>query len=267
MPTDSNPIGAIGLLLTALGLSSVSGLRAYLPLLAVAIGSDLPGSDQGHIVALSQSFQSLGSPPIIAILAALTIGEFFADKIPVIDHLSDVIHTVIRPASGAAIMAAISNPLSDTSPWLAALVGAVLSLAVHGVKAGTRPVVTATTVGHGNPVVSLLEDIVVVVVGLLAFVAPIIAFVLMVLLVLFAIRIARGGLRRLLGRGRNKKQPPQPPMSPQPMPPQPLPPPVYPTQTLGSTQQNAPTVAGSGDQSQWIWPSSGNAPTWPGSPH
>lgn len=261
MPTDSNPLAAISLLLTALGLSSASGLRAYLPLLAVAIGSDLPGSDQGHLVALSQSFQSLGSPPIIAVLAALTIGEFFADKIPVIDHLSDLIHTVIRPASGAAIMAAISNPLSDTSPWLAAIVGGGLSLAVHGVKAGTRPVVTASTVGHGNPVVSLLEDVVVVVVGILAFVAPIIAFVLMALLVLLALRLLRRGLRRLRGRGRNKQQPPQ-----SPMPPPLMPPPVYPTQTLGSTRRNTPTVAGSGDRSQLIWPNNGNAPTWPGSP-
>ncbi len=209
MPTDATMLGAITMLLTALGLSSASGLRAYLPLLAVAIGSVLPGTDQGHVVALSQSFESLGSPPIIAVLAALAIGEFFADKIPVIDHLSDVIHTIIRPASGAAIMAAVSNPVSDKSPWLAAIIGAGLSLAVHGVKAGTRPVVTATTVGHGNPVVSLLEDVIVVVVGILAFVAPIIAVMLMVLLVLYAFRLLRRGMRRLSGRGRNKNQPPR----------------------------------------------------------
>jgi hypothetical protein len=201
---DSNTVQAIGVLLTALGLSSVAGLRAYLPLLATAVGSDLPGSENGHLIALSKPFQALGTPWIIGLLAVLVVGEFFVDKIPIIDHLSDLFHTVVRPASGAIIMAGISNPVSDHSPWVAAAIGALGAFTVHGVKSTARPVVTATTVGHGNPVVSLLEDVLSVVAAVLALLVPIFAVALMLVLTLFVGRLALRGLRRL--RGRRKPQ-------------------------------------------------------------
>lgn len=195
MPSaDTNPVDAIGVLLTALGLSSVSGLRAYLPLLALAVGSDVPGSDSGHLITLSSGFKALGTPWIIALLAVLAFGEFFVDKIPVIDHLSDLVHTVIRPASGAVIMAGTANPVSNFNPWVAAGVGVALSLTVHTVKATTRPVVTATTVGHGNPIVSFVEDVAAVFVTILAVLLPIVALVVMALLVFF---IGRFTLRRI----------------------------------------------------------------------
>jgi uncharacterized membrane protein len=207
-PSDSNPLDAIGILLTALGLSSAAGLRAYFPLLAAALGSSqLPGGNDGHLIALSPGFKALGSGPIIVLLAILTVGEFFVDKIPIVDHLSDVVHTVIRPLSGAIIMAAISNPLSNFNAGIAALVGGALALTVHGVKATARPVVTVTTVGHGNPVVSFLEDIVIVIVTVLALLAPVVAVVLMAFLVFFAWRQTRRGMRWLRSRRAARKAP------------------------------------------------------------
>src|SRR5690242_14602604 len=100
---DPTGIQAITLLFTALGLSSASGLRAYLPLLAVAIGSDIPTGDGQHLITLSQPFQALGSGWLVALLVLLVLGEFVVDKIPVLDHISDAAHTVIRPLSGAII--------------------------------------------------------------------------------------------------------------------------------------------------------------------
>src|SRR5689334_12751453 len=82
---------AIGLLLAALGLSSAAGLRAYLPLLAVG----LAGAGDSPLVPLQPGFTDLSSPPVLLILAMLVIVEFTIDKVPVVDHLSDLIHTVI----------------------------------------------------------------------------------------------------------------------------------------------------------------------------
>jgi hypothetical protein len=194
---DSITVQAIGLLFTALGLSSVSGLRAYLPLLALAISSDVKGADGKPLVALSPSFHLLGSWWIIALLVLLVIGEFFVDKVPVVDHISDAVHTVIRPLSGAIIMAGVSNPISDRSPWAAAVLGAVLALTVHSAKAATRPAVTATTAGIGNPVISSVEDAAAVLFTVLALLAPFVAVVLGLILIVVVMFLIRAGWRRL----------------------------------------------------------------------
>lgn len=196
---DTVTVQAIGLLFTALGLSSVSGLRAYLPLLALAIGSDMNGSDGKPLVALSPAFHVLGAWWVVALLVLLVIGEFFVDKVPVIDHISDAVHTVIRPLSGAIIMAGVSNPISDRSPWAAAVLGAVLALTVHSAKAATRPAVTATTAGIGNPVISTLEDGAAVIFTVLALLAPYIAIVLGLILIVVVFFLIRSGWRRLRG--------------------------------------------------------------------
>jgi Domain of unknown function (DUF4126) len=187
---------AILALLTALGLSSTAGFRAYLPLLALAIGSTI----NSNILPLQPNFQTLKSPPLIIILGALTILEFVVDKIPVIDHISDAVHTVIRPLSGAIIMAGTQNSVSDLNPWLAAGVGAVLALTFHTVKATTRPVVSATTAGVGNPIVSTIEDILTVVTSVLLIVAPIIGIILLAILVLLMVRLVIGVVHRFRSR-------------------------------------------------------------------
>ena len=158
-PADaSNPFGldAISYLLAALGLSSTAGLRAYLPLLALGIASDVKGTDGAPLIPLQQNFQFLGSPLAIGILVLLVLVEVGADKIPVLDHINDAIHTIIRPAAGALIMAGTQNSLSDANSIVAAVVGAGLAFATHSVKAGTRAAVTTTTAGTANPLVSLV---------------------------------------------------------------------------------------------------------------
>ncbi|MGH2514910.1 MAG: DUF4126 family protein [Ktedonobacterales bacterium] len=182
----------ITVLLAALGLSSTAGLRAYLPLLAVGIAGNVAGPFDGKLIPLQGNFAALSNPLVLVVLGALAVGEFTIDKLPVVDHLSDAVHTVIRPLAGAMIMAGTANSLSDTSQWGAAALGGVLALAFHGVKATTRPAVTATTAGLGNPIVSFIEDILVVVAVLALVLAPIVGIILMVLLVI--------GVGRLLAR-------------------------------------------------------------------
>lgn len=190
---------ALTTLLAALGLSSTAGIRAYLPLLAIGLASD------SHLIQLQQSFSDLGSPGIVILLIILVVGEFIIDKVPVVDHISDVVHTVIRPVSGAVVMAGTANPISSHYPWVAAAIGALLALVFHGAKATARPAVSATTAGVGNPIVSLIEDVLAVVVALLLLFAPVIGFVLLVVLVIAAFRIV-GRIVRRFTRGRRAPQ-------------------------------------------------------------
>lgn len=191
---------AIGLLLAALGLSSTAGLRAYLPLLAVG----LAGTGASPLVPLQPGFTDLSSPPVLVILAILVIVEFTIDKVPVIDHLSDLIHTVIRPVSGAVIMAGTQNSLSDVNMWVAAIAGALLALVFHGAKAATRPVVTAGTIGHGNPIVSLVEDGLVVLSVLVLTLLPFVGFFLFIVIAFLIWRGIRGIVRLLTGRRKRR---------------------------------------------------------------
>ncbi|MBF6592508.1 MAG: DUF4126 domain-containing protein, partial [Ktedonobacterales bacterium] len=189
-----------------LGLSSVSGLRAYLPLLGVAIGTTIPGSQDGKLIQLADWLQKLDKPWVIGLLVILALGEFTVDKVPVLDHVSDVLHTVIRPISGAIVMAGISNPLSNASPVTAAVVGAALALTVHSAKAAVRPVSTATTGGLGNPVLSFIEDIFTMIAAVLALIAPVLAVIFLGLTFFFVGKLILKGVRRLRGRGRNQRQ-------------------------------------------------------------
>jgi hypothetical protein len=206
-------IEAIGILLTALGLSSASGLRAYFPLLAVAIGSNISTGNGQPLIPLSKPFQALGTWWVIALLAVLVIGEFTVDKIPGLDHVSDAFHTIVRPLSGAIIMAGTDNPLSERSIWAAAIVGAVLALTVHTAKAASRPAVTASTAGLGNPVVSLVEDVLVVVVSALAVLAPFLAAAVIVVLAIAIGWLIYRGVKKLRARRPPVNTPAGPPAS------------------------------------------------------
>ncbi len=192
-------LAALGTLLAALGLSATAGLRAYIPLLAVGLAST------ANILPLQDSFKDLASPAVLIILATLTVVEFIIDKVPLVDHVSDVIHTIIRPVSGAIIMTGTANSLSTLAPWVAAIMGALLALVFHGAKAAARPAVSATTIGAGNPIVSLVEDVVVIASVLLLLFAPVIGVILLVAVIVLFARVLRRIARRLSGKRANSE--------------------------------------------------------------
>ena len=114
-----------------------------------------------------------------------------ADKIAAVDTVNDVIHTVVRPAAGAILFAASTGGVIDINPAFALVLGLVSAGSVHAAKATTRPFVTATTGGLGNPVVSAIEDVVSLAVAVLAILVPIIAIVLIAAVAFWLLRRRR----------------------------------------------------------------------------
>lgn len=163
-------------ILTALGLSVPAGLNAYIPLLAVALAQRL------HWLELRPPFDVLGSWWLITIIAVLLVVEIVADKIPAVDHVNDIIQSVVRPAAGAVVAVAASGSASGVSPWLLVVAGVLLAGGVHAVKATARPVVNTATVGVGAPVVSAAEDVGAVALSALAIVIPVLVFVVLLIL-------------------------------------------------------------------------------------
>ena len=168
---------------TAFGLSASAGLNAYIPLLIVGLLARYT-----DLIALNKPWDTLASPWIILMLCALVIVEMLADKVPAVNHINDLIQTVIRPAAGAIAFAASANVVTDVSPVLALAAGLLVAGTVHVTKAGiVRPAVTATTGGAGNVPVSIAEDIMSTVLSILAVVIPILIGTLLVVVAAFII--------------------------------------------------------------------------------
>jgi len=163
---------------SAFGLSASAGLNAYIPLLVVALLGKFT-----NLIELNSPWDTLTSWWIIGLLAVLATIEFFADKMPAVNHINDGIQTFIRPAAGAVLFAASAKVITDIHPILSIAAGVLIAGAVHAVKAAAvRPAVTATTAGAGNIPISIVEDIISTLVSVLAVVVPVIISAIIIIL-------------------------------------------------------------------------------------
>lgn len=196
---------------TPLGLALASGINAYLPLLSFAIAARF-----FHLGKVNPQFAFITQNWFITALVILTLIDFVADKVPVIDHAWDAMHTVIRPIAGALVAAAsysqfylpglkisgassqvpqamltstshmlgtiviVSNTLPALGPGLLIILilGALLAFVSHTAKATTRLLSTLTTAGLLNLGLSLAEDILVLLMVLLSLLIPIAMLIL-----------------------------------------------------------------------------------------
>ena len=137
-----------------LALACLSGVRAYLTVLGVGLAG-LTGW-----VELPAALQVTMSPWVLGTAGALTIVEFFADKIPGVDSGWDLLQTLLRVPVGAFLAAATLS--GDGQLGAGALaVGGAAALLTHGVKASTRVAINASPEPVSNIGASLTEDVIV----------------------------------------------------------------------------------------------------------
>jgi hypothetical protein len=164
-------------LFSAFGLSASAGLNAYIPLLVVSLLARFT-----DLIELNSPWDTLESWWIIGLLVILSLVEFFADKIPAVNHVNDAIQTFVRPAAGAIVFAASTQSAREVHPVLAMAAGLLVAGSVHAVKSlAVRPAVTATTGGAGNVPVSIMEDLISTVLSILSVVVPILIGSLLIL--------------------------------------------------------------------------------------
>jgi hypothetical protein len=171
----------------AIALAASAGLRAWLPLLLAGILARL------GVLELGPSFQFLSSNRALVVLAIATVVELLGDKIPALDHALDAIGTPLRPAAGALLAASVLGTVTDplTAVVLGAVVGAPSALIPHALKTAARAVSTGVTGGLANPVLSLLEDAISVLVFILAVLVPVAVLALLGLSLFVAARWIR----------------------------------------------------------------------------
>ncbi|ROT31612.1 DUF4126 domain-containing protein [Micromonospora sp. HM5-17] len=187
--------------LTGTGLAASAGMNAYIPLLTMGLLARYT-----DLVTLPSGWQWLSNGWVLAILLVLLVIEVVADKVPVVDHVNDVIQTVVRPTAGGLAFGAgagaetvmVSDPgeFFGSHQWVPVAVGVVIALGVHGVKAAARPVINAGTAGFGAPVASTVEDATSVLGSLVALLLPALVLLFLLGFALFVTWVVRRRRRR-----------------------------------------------------------------------
>lgn len=146
-------------------------------------------------MSLPPQYQAFDNDWVIGAALVMYAIEFFADKIPYVDSIWDMIHTAIRPIGGALIALTTLGDASPTMEALVMLLGGAVATSSHLTKTSTRAVANTSPEPFSNWVLSLSEDIFVVGLGFLALQYPLIALgvalVLLVLIGVFATVIVR----------------------------------------------------------------------------
>ncbi len=124
---------------------------------------------------------------VIGIGGFLFAVEFFADKIPYVDSVWDVVHTFIRIPAGAVMAYAATNELDPTVSTIATLVGGGLALTSHGTKAALRATANLSPEPVSNWALSFIEDGIAIGGTVLAVIAPVLILIIIgIFLVFFA---------------------------------------------------------------------------------
>jgi hypothetical protein len=174
--------------LLGLGLASATGLRTVLPLLMLALAARF----EMFGVRLIDQMDWLVSWPAIAALATAAVAEFAGDKIPAVDHALNAVGYVSRPVAGAIAAGSVFWAVDPAAAAIAGLiVGAPAALAFNAAQTGVRVGSTATTGGLGNPVVSLIEDVLAFLTVIVAFLAPILIPIVLIALAVVVFRLGR----------------------------------------------------------------------------
>jgi len=140
------------LLALAAALGWASGLRLYLVVFVVGLSGAL-----GFWV-LPGGLQVLQHPALLVVSGGLLFVEFFADKIPGLDSLWDLLNSVLRVPAGAALAAGVFGADSGTMALVAALLGGTLAASSQVAKTTTRAAINTSPEPFSNVIASLVED-------------------------------------------------------------------------------------------------------------
>lgn len=178
MTPDAGHFDTLQLVALAAAVGWASGLRLYAVLFVVG--------GVGHLgwVDLPAGLDVLAHPLVLAASGFMCCVEFFADKIPGVDSVWDVVQTFIRIPAGAALAASVFGEASTATMLAAAILGGTLAAGSHLAKSGSRAVINTSPEPFSNWTASFGEEFAVGTILWLAFAHPVVALVVLALLVL-----------------------------------------------------------------------------------
>lgn len=153
--TTAKAVGGLdmaGLAALAAALGWASGIRLYLVVFLTGMAGYM------GLLPLPAGLHVLQHPAMLAGSGAMLFVEFFADKIPGVDTLWDMVHTVIRVPAGAALAAGVFGADSATMGMVAGLLGGTLAATSHATKLTTRAAINTSPEPFSNIAMSLVEE-------------------------------------------------------------------------------------------------------------
>ena len=162
----------------ALGSAWTSGINLYATVTVLGILQKV------GVTKLPLGLTVLDNWWVIGVAGFLFLVEFFADKIPYVDSVWDVIHTFIRVPAGAIVAYAATNEMDPSVSVVATLLGGGLALSSHGTKAALRATANLSPEPVSNWILSLTEDFIAIVGTILSVLAPILIMIILGIFVL-----------------------------------------------------------------------------------
>ncbi len=159
----------------ALGTAWTSGINLYATVTVLGL------LQKFNLTHLPGGLDVLDNWWIIGIGGFLYAVEFFADKIPYVDSVWDVIHTFIRVPAGAVMAYAATNQTDASVMTIATLLGGGLALSSHGTKAAVRATANLSPEPVSNWVLSIVEDVIAFVGTFMAVFAPVLIAIVLIL--------------------------------------------------------------------------------------
>jgi hypothetical protein len=171
-------LGTPELLALAGALGWASGFRLYAVVFLVGAAGALGWME------LPPGLQVLQHPALLGASGFMLFVEFFADKIPAVDSLWDMVNSVVRIPAGAALAAGVFGADSGAMALAAALLGGSLAATSQAAKTTTRAAINTSPEPFSNIGMSLVEDGLVVGAVWLATQHPLVFGVLLVIVVI-----------------------------------------------------------------------------------
>jgi hypothetical protein len=167
-----------------IALAACSGLRAQLPILLTGLAV------RYGLITVGPTFQFISSDRALIIFGLAAVLEIVGDKIPAVDHALDTVHTFLRPLSGSLLAAAALSTVSEplTSIVLGFVLGAPTAVVPHVAKSTVRVASTVMTAGLANPVLSFIEDGIVLILFIVALASAVLAVLFAILLLVWIVR-------------------------------------------------------------------------------
>lgn len=145
-------LGTPELLALAGALGWASGFRLYAVVFLVGVAGAMGWMD------LPTGLQVLQHPVLLGTSGFMLFVEFFADKIPVVDSLWDMVNSVVRIPAGAALAAGVFGADGGVVALAAALLGGSLAATSQAAKTTTRAAINSSPEPFSNVAMSLVED-------------------------------------------------------------------------------------------------------------
>ncbi len=187
-----DPWNSVTVVSLGLGLAAACGFRAFLPPLLIGIFT------RAELVTVGDSWQWFSSDWAIALFATAALFEIFAYFIPWLDNLLDSLATPLAITAGTVMTCASLDGIDPSLQWiLAVITGVGLTGSIQISTVVIRGLSTATTGGLGNPIFTIVEDILSVLLILSATFLPILSLALVLIIFL--------SMRGLINQLRKKK--------------------------------------------------------------